>query len=257
MVDSYFKNILPTSKKPVGGYNLAGRGYPDISAEGTNYVVFIGGVPYLVSGTSASAPVVASMLSLVNAARLANGKTSIGWINPTLYYYFQSFTKDITIGKNNCIVGDKVSCCKQGFNAAPGWDPATGLGSLNFLAFKTLISSIGGKKNAASSTTKKPTATASPTTPSTILLKIVSTTALPTARTVANQVASPPFQSIVKSTKVMLPTKAPLRQNEFNFIPRDIPPEVEGFNQRSAGDGGEKEYFQIKGIENNRINRKN
>ena len=71
VVSSYFKSVLSTSKAPVPGYNSAGRGYPDISAQGTNYVVFIGGAPYLVSGTSASAPVVAGMLSLINAARLA------------------------------------------------------------------------------------------------------------------------------------------------------------------------------------------
>ena len=157
VVSSYFKSVLSTSKAPVPGYNSAGRGYPDISAQGTNYVVFIGGAPYLVSGTSASAPVVAGMLSLINAARLALGKTSIGWINPTLYTYFRSFTNDITIGKNNCLVESAGPCCTQGFNAATGWDPATGLGSFNFLAFKTLIVSLGGQKYPPIASTSKPT----------------------------------------------------------------------------------------------------
>ena len=146
MVNSYFRSVLSTSKAPVSGYNSAGRGYPDISIVGTNYVVIIGGAPYLVSGTSASAPVVAGMLSLINAARLALGKTSVGWINPTLYTYFRTFTNDITIGKNNCLVDSVGPCCSQGFNAATGWDPATGLGSLNFRALKTLIVGLGGQR---------------------------------------------------------------------------------------------------------------
>jgi tripeptidyl-peptidase-1 len=38
----------------------------------------------LVFGTSASAPVVGSMLTMINDARLALGKKPIGFINPTV-----------------------------------------------------------------------------------------------------------------------------------------------------------------------------
>ena len=89
----------------MNGYNAAGRGYPDISVAGTNYLVVIGGYYYSISGTSASAPVVAGMISLVNAARLALNKPAIGWLNPTLYTYYksQSYIRDVTSGKNNCV----------------------------------------------------------------------------------------------------------------------------------------------------------
>lgn len=49
-----------------------------------NYVVAVAGEFERVFGTSASAPVTASILSAVNDARLAIGKKPIGFINPTV-----------------------------------------------------------------------------------------------------------------------------------------------------------------------------
>jgi hypothetical protein len=48
---------------------------------------------------SASTPVIAGFVSLVNAARLAVGKSSLGWLNPSIYAYGVQFTYDITSGK--------------------------------------------------------------------------------------------------------------------------------------------------------------
>ena len=85
------------------------------------------------------------MISLVNAARLQAGRSSVGWIHPILYASYKNFTKDITSGSNHCAVGYKApyTCCRQGFSAAPGWDPVTGLGVLNFKQFKTFMMNIG------------------------------------------------------------------------------------------------------------------
>jgi hypothetical protein len=47
-------------------------------------VVHAGGLWYRVGGTSLSAPVVASMVTLVNEARLAAGKGPVGYFTPTL-----------------------------------------------------------------------------------------------------------------------------------------------------------------------------
>ena len=102
------------------------------------------GRQYAISGTSASAPVVAGMISLVNAARLAVGKPSLGWINPTLYENNQYLTNDVTYGVNNCTAGTPPAiCCKEGFHNTIGWDPVTGFGSINFVAFKDFFLSIG------------------------------------------------------------------------------------------------------------------
>jgi len=125
VVHRYMKNI-PSSLN--GQYNATGhsRGFPDLSANGANYVVSVGGKFILVYGTSASTPVVGAILTLVNDARLAEGKKPIGFINPTIYSpKFNGAFHDITSGSN-------PGCGTQGFKATSGWDPVTGLGTPNF-----------------------------------------------------------------------------------------------------------------------------
>ncbi len=118
-----------------------GRGYPDLAVMGHNYQYVLDGVEAYTSYTAAT-PVVAGMVSLVNAARKAVGKSSLGWINPALYLYAQQFVNDITSGQNNCAAGGEV-CCMQGFAAADGWDPVTGLGSVNFTALQSVLVALG------------------------------------------------------------------------------------------------------------------
>lgn len=105
------------------------------------------------------------MISLVNAARLADGKSSVGWFNPILYAYYQSFTNDITEGKNNCVAQSSLPCCPQGFSATPGWDPTTGWGTVDFSRFKAFMSGINITRNPAVKPTASPTKapTAKPT----------------------------------------------------------------------------------------------
>ncbi len=67
-----------------GLFHHGGRAYPDIAAVGKRQVVYAGGLWYLVGGTSLSAPVVASMVTLINEARLAAGKGPVGYFTPTL-----------------------------------------------------------------------------------------------------------------------------------------------------------------------------
>ena len=83
----------------------------------------------------------AGIFSLINAARLGAGKSSLGWINPVLYRGHQYYTNDIVSGKNNCPASSfsSAQCCKQGFSAKVGWDPVTGLGSINFTPFMDLM----------------------------------------------------------------------------------------------------------------------
>jgi len=77
-----------------------------------------------VYGTSASCPTFGSVMTLINAARLAVGKGSVGFINPALYANPQMMN-DITSGGNQ-------GCGTPGFTAVSGWDPVTGLGTPNF-----------------------------------------------------------------------------------------------------------------------------
>ena len=136
-VDGYFDKVQNTEKQPYKGYSKSGRGYPDISAAGSHYLVVIGGNLHWVGGTSVGAPVIAGMVSLINAARFRAGGKPVGFLNPALYSNSSLFVNDITVGKNNCTRDS--SCCREGFSAAPGWDPASGLGTLNFSRFKQFM----------------------------------------------------------------------------------------------------------------------
>ncbi|EIW80513.1 subtilisin-like protein [Coniophora puteana RWD-64-598 SS2] len=124
-VEYYLKTYPPDV--PSYMYNTSGsRAYPDISANGANYVVAIDGEFELVYGTSCASPVNGAIFTMINDARLAAGKSTIGFINPTIYTTnFAALFNDITLG-------DNPGCGTDGFNATPGWDPVTGLGTLNF-----------------------------------------------------------------------------------------------------------------------------
>lgn len=82
-----------------GIYNRNGRGYPDVSAIGDNVLIFNKGAPTLIGGTSAAAPVFAAILTRINDERLKAGKSTVGFVNPTLYANPGAF-HDITTGNN-------------------------------------------------------------------------------------------------------------------------------------------------------------
>ena len=75
-----------TSINTNGGlYNRAGRAMPDVSANGVNFMSYVGGTNGPNYGTSLAAPIWASILTLINEQRTAAGKGPVGFINPTLY----------------------------------------------------------------------------------------------------------------------------------------------------------------------------
>ncbi|KAH7908104.1 peptidase S8/S53 domain-containing protein [Hygrophoropsis aurantiaca] len=124
---AYYLETYPPDY-PADIWNSTGmsRAFPDISANGANYVVAIDGEFELVYGTSCSSPVSGAIFTLINDARLAAGKSTIGFINPTIYSTdFSGLFNDIT-------TGDNPGCGTNGYNATPGWDPVTGLGTPNF-----------------------------------------------------------------------------------------------------------------------------
>jgi tripeptidyl-peptidase-1 len=124
-VQGYLNSTQGKAAKP--GFNVTGRAIPDISMSSYNFIVFITSFFCAVSGTSASSPIVAGMISQANAKRAAAGKANLGFVNPLLYANPAVFN-DVINGKNNCTAMPQF-CCDQGFQAAPGWDPTTGLGS--------------------------------------------------------------------------------------------------------------------------------
>ncbi|TFK92673.1 subtilisin-like protein [Polyporus arcularius HHB13444] len=124
-VNRYLKNSLPAGYDS-SIFNASGRAYPDVSANGFPTVVAIDGEFTTSGGTSASAPIFASLVAAINDARIAAGKSPVGWINPALYsHLFATAFNDVKNGTN-------PGCGTQGFPAARGWDPVTGLGTPNF-----------------------------------------------------------------------------------------------------------------------------
>jgi hypothetical protein len=156
-VTGYFAAAAAAGQSPPAGYATNGRGYPDISLAGLSYDVVVGGKLLSVSGTSASCPAVAGFISTINAARIAKGKGSVGFLNPALYAYGSSFTNDITSGNIFC-AGDDGTCCPQGFYAAPGWDPTTGFGSVNYGKMASVLVALGSTAVPTSSPVSVPAA---------------------------------------------------------------------------------------------------
>ncbi len=119
-----------------GIYNRIGRGYPDISAVGDNVLIFNKGAPTLIGGTSASAPVFAAVLNRINEERIAAGKKTVGFVNPTLVRYTTSSSyerkavadwDDLQYANPSTLhditVGNNPGCGTSGFAVAKGWDP--------------------------------------------------------------------------------------------------------------------------------------
>jgi hypothetical protein len=105
---------------PTGDFNATSRGYPDVSALGHNYIIYLSGQPTQVDGTSCSAPVWGGVIGLANAARLAAGKKVLGYLNPAIYQIAAAnpavFT-DVTVGDNKCTENGCTASC-TGFEAA-------------------------------------------------------------------------------------------------------------------------------------------
>ncbi|KAL7936480.1 DHS-like NAD/FAD-binding domain-containing protein [Trichoderma chlorosporum] len=111
-----------------GLYNPSMRAIPDISAVGTSFQIIASGTPWFLQGTSASAPVFASMIALINDARMRAGKGPLGYLNEHLYSNkVKGVLQDITSGKSiSCVFND--TDVPGGWPAAKGWDAITGLG---------------------------------------------------------------------------------------------------------------------------------
>ena len=109
------------AKIPVSiGTGKPGRGVPDIAMSATNYFTRVQGFEGASGGTSAVAPLMASLVVLLNQAK----KKNVGFLNPFLYANAaKGIVKDVTKGTN--AIHDTL----KGYSAGPGWDACTGLGT--------------------------------------------------------------------------------------------------------------------------------
>jgi tripeptidyl-peptidase-1 len=118
---------------PSSYYNNANRGYPDVSALGNGFAVYLNsyGGWTTVGGTSASSPTFAGVSSYLNAMAYNKTGKPLGFLNPFLYKMAaakpSAFT-DIVSGDNKCTEQGCAASCK-GYEATKGRDPVTGLGT--------------------------------------------------------------------------------------------------------------------------------
>ncbi|KAI0631109.1 subtilisin-like protein [Trametes polyzona] len=135
-VEAYLEQLGNTNG---GLFNTSGRGYPDVSTQGVQFVIEVGGKLQGVDGTSASSPTFASVIALLNDQLLNAGQKQLGFLNPLLYSKGVAALNDITSGSN-------PGCGTQGFPAATGWDAVTGLGTPDFQKLSGVVGggAVGG-----------------------------------------------------------------------------------------------------------------
>jgi len=134
------------------------RNVPDVSLAASNdhdgYYFYSGGQLQIAGGTSFAAPTMAGIVTLLNQYLVSSGvqkQAGLGNINPTLYRMAQNSAAlaagqkpfhDVTAGNNivPCVIGSPaqvtlagaITECTTGaigYDAAPGYDLASGLGS--------------------------------------------------------------------------------------------------------------------------------
>jgi subtilase family serine protease len=135
----YSRPAWQTGISIVNATNAGMRLVPDVAADAdplSGYLIYdsighdifgrlrcdSGGCWQVGAGTSAAAPFWAGLIALANQEAAAQGKSPLGFLNPTLYALAQSSRSpapfhDVTEGGNLY------------YTATPGWDPCTGWGS--------------------------------------------------------------------------------------------------------------------------------
>jgi kumamolisin len=116
---------VPASVNPGG---RIGRGVPDVAGNAdpaTGYQILVDGQSSVIGGTSAVAPLWAALVALLNQQL---GKP-VGYLNPVLYQNLAQAgaLRDITSGNNGA------------YQAKPGWDACTGLGTPNGVKLLTAL----------------------------------------------------------------------------------------------------------------------
>ncbi len=125
---------VPPSLNPKG---FKGRGLPDVTGDAdpnTGYSILVDGQPIQEGGTSAVAPLWAGLIALINQKL----KGRAGFINPQIYALAANSGAfhDITAGNNRVTF---KTFKNVGYDAQPGWDACSGLGSVNGAALAGLL----------------------------------------------------------------------------------------------------------------------
>ena len=167
--------------------------------DGSAGVLTVGG------GTSFEAPTFSALVAIINQAKNSTGQ---GVVNPTLYSIaatsaYSTAFHDITSGGNQCLSG-AAYCSSPGttdFAAVPGYDEASGLGSIDFFNLLTAWPNSSNVTLLSTSTTL----TAATTTPASGAADLITITV---TSVVANPAA--PSGTVSLSVDGGTPTSLPL-----------------------------------------------
>ncbi len=116
------------------------RNLPDVALAADNiWVTYNNGSSGVVGGTSAAAPLWAGFAALINQQALANGKSVLGFFNPSLYSLaesgaYDSAFHDISTGNNTNGTSPNKFLATSGFDLCTGWGTPGGSGLINALA---------------------------------------------------------------------------------------------------------------------------
>ena len=130
--NAFQKNAtVPVSVNPT---HFQGRGVPDVSGDAdpsTGYQIRVDGKDAVFGGTSAVAPLWAALITLMNQ----HLKAPVGYLNPVIY---GPVTGGPVKGFRDIVSGNNGA-----YNAGPGWDACTGLGSPDGTALQGALSTRG------------------------------------------------------------------------------------------------------------------
>lgn len=87
------------------------QAYPDIAAQGQFFWIYSGGEHFRIGGTSAAAPTIGGIVSLINDARLARGLPTLGFLNPFIY----AIGAIVPDAFNDIVGGSNPGCGTEGF----------------------------------------------------------------------------------------------------------------------------------------------
>jgi kumamolisin len=122
--------------KSVNPGMFVGRIYPDLAANAdwfaSPYLLIVDGKSQPNGGTSAASPLVASLITLINASRGPGHR--LGYVTPVLYQTIGTGASAATVGSLGCtdvVKGNNKTAQAGGYSAGPGYDAVSGWGTPN------------------------------------------------------------------------------------------------------------------------------
>jgi hypothetical protein len=127
------------------------RNIPDVAltAAVQMYVIYNNGQATAVGGTSAAAPLWAGFVALANQQAIAQGKPSVGFLNPAIYMLGKG--SNYGAGMHDIVSGSNGYSAIPGFDLATGWGTPKGQALIDDLSGASAAPSFGLSSSASSS----------------------------------------------------------------------------------------------------------